>query len=371
MKITILHPFLTGVGGAEKQLLHLAYELSLENDVTVYTLKGTKDCYHPNHDLRIISLNKYKYWTSFPLSRLNHTCNLLSWEKLANIIDKDTDIINCHNAFSHWGAVKAKHRLNVPVLWMCNEIPGFYRYNYLRRFEYLRYVEEYFFKGLDKRLVREIDGIIVLDTTRAKQIKYEYGKKAVIIRSGLDINKFKTGDGAQIRKKYKIKDSDFLALSEDLLKAFLLLQKDYSHLKVMIAGSGGKKLREQYIHPRIIFTGEVKEEELADFYSACDCFVFPPIEQPWGLVVLEAMACGKPTIVSNDTGVSEVLTNREDAVIFPGGDHIELANALAELIDTEDLRSKISRNGKRLANTFSWKNYAKNMLSEMRSLIGR
>ena len=107
-----------------------------------------------------------------------------------------------------------------------------------------------------------------------------------------------------------------------------------------------------------------------NYYAASDIFVFPNIEQTWGLAVIEAAGAKLPVIVSNGSGSHEVFNHGEEALHFQGGDSIDLKNKLASLIDDENLRNHIRNNGhKMVKQRFSWNRYSMDMLKIIKGAI--
>src|SRR5205807_10109801 len=98
----------------------------------------------------------------------------------------------------------------------------------------------------------------------------------------------------------------------------------------------------------VTFAGKVADQEICDFYAACDAFVFPNDQQTWGLAVLEAMACGCPVLVSRGAAVHEVLTDGDNAALFPPRNPEALAVAIESLVRQPQLREKIAENGMEL-----------------------
>jgi len=89
------------------------------------------------------------------------------------------------------------------------------------------------------------------------------------------------------------------------------------------------------------------------FYAASDVFVLPTFNDNFGLVVAEAMACGKPVIVSNRGAPQELIG--DTGLIFEYGSHHELADKIAILLENEDLRQKLGvKARKRIAENFTW-----------------
>jgi glycosyltransferase involved in cell wall biosynthesis len=122
----------------------------------------------------------------------------------------------------------------------------------------------------------------------------------------------------------------------------------------------------------VTFTGKVADEEICDFYAACDAFVFPNDQQTWGLVVLEAMACGCPVLVSRGAGVHEVLTHGENAMLFPPRNPEAMAREIEALATQPDLRRKIEQSGMRLAReTYNWDRFADQVSRVCQEVIAR
>jgi len=97
----------------------------------------------------------------------------------------------------------------------------------------------------------------------------------------------------------------------------------------------------------VVFQPAVKREEVIHFYHNADIFVFPSIwEEPFSLTLLEAMACGLPVIGTTTGGSKEILTDRENCLVFPAGNSDALSMAMVELINDKQLRTKIATNAR-------------------------
>src|SRR5207253_2849185 len=117
--------------------------------------------------------------------------------------------------------------------------------------------------------------------------------------------------------------------------------------------------RELGVQDQVTFAGKVADEEIRDFYCACDAFLFPNEQQTWGLAVLEAMACGCPVLVSQGAAVHEVLTDNENAILFPARTPKVLAHKVEQLATQPQLRQKIAQAGMALARSnYNWERFA-------------
>ena len=104
------------------------------------------------------------------------------------------------------------------------------------------------------------------------------------------------------------------------------------------------------ISSQVHFVGEIPDDDLRALYHACDAFVLPSVtpNEAFGMVQLEAMACGKP-VVSTDlpTGVPWVNRDGETGLVVPPGDARALRIAIARVLEDPVLREKLGRQGRR------------------------
>lgn len=107
---------------------------------------------------------------------------------------------------------------------------------------------------------------------------------------------------------------------------------------------------------RIHFTGFVSDDELLQFYGACDLFVYPSYYEGFGLPILEAMACGRAVACSNTSAMPEVADSA--AILFDPSSTQELMLAMRDLLLNPELRLRMERLGTQRAAMFSWESTA-------------
>ena len=111
---------------------------------------------------------------------------------------------------------------------------------------------------------------------------------------------------------------------------------------------------------RVVLTGFVPDEDLPLVYGAAELFVYPSRFEGIGLPVLEAMACGVPTIASTRTSLPEVAG---DAAILVDPDDVEeLGRQMLRVLSDRSLRVALRRKGLEHVRTFSWESTARSML---------
>lgn len=128
-----------------------------------------------------------------------------------------------------------------------------------------------------------------------------------------------------------------------LLEACKLLQtQGYHNYTLMVIGSGPTleelKLFSETnnLQNRVFWVGWLDYSQLGTYFRHADLLVFPTLEDIWGMVVLEAMALGKPILCSKYAGVSEMIVEGENGYIFDPNQPAELAKLMSGFIDSPD-----------------------------------
>jgi len=102
----------------------------------------------------------------------------------------------------------------------------------------------------------------------------------------------------------------------------------------------------------VVLTGFVSDDDLVDLYRCCDLFVFPSKYEGFGLPVLEAMACGVPTLAANASSLPEIV-GRSDALFSIDRDD-SIAEAIAHALTDHDFRGELREYATERAKSFSW-----------------
>jgi len=133
---------------------------------------------------------------------------------------------------------------------------------------------------------------------------------------------------------------------------------------LIIGGEGD--LKEKYqkmavdlkIKDKVIFVGNISNDQLIKFYNLTDIFVLSSISrsEAFGLVLLEAMACGKPIIVSNLPGPRTLVKEGENGFKVKPGDADDLAKKIGLILKDRQLIKKMGENALKLVREkYNWK----------------
>lgn len=185
-----------------------------------------------------------------------------------------------------------------------------------------------------KRLLQRAE--VVISPTEA--IKKELNalapkiRRVEVIPTGIEEGRFNPRlDGSKVRKKLGLEDKKVIlhvgriAKEKNLdlvLQGFALLNMERPDTVLMIVGEGPakneylKKAKEMKIDGSTIFTGFVSDDELPLYYAACDVFTLASKFETQGIVILEAMATGKPVTGINYRAVAEIIRDGKNGYLF-------------------------------------------------------
>ena len=201
--------------------------------------------------------------------------------------------------------------------------------------------------------------------------------KISVIHPGINIDKYKRVSSKKICEKYNISGDYILFVGrvtkQKGIEYFLESINDLPE-KTNIVLYLGKPDREKYYkkiiklineHPRsdnIIFIKNHyidDHKELIELYSNAKCLVVPSIYEPFGMVNIEAMACGTPVIASNIDGIMDIVENGKTGFLVEPKNPKLLASKINELLSNEKMRRMFAEAGrKRVVDMFNWETIA-------------
>ncbi|HJS29643.1 MAG TPA: glycosyltransferase [Anaerolineales bacterium] len=126
--------------------------------------------------------------------------------------------------------------------------------------------------------------------------------------------------------------------------------------------------REAEVSDKIIFLGKQSQDDLPYYYSAADIVVVPSQYESFGMVALEAMACGTPVVASQVGGLAFLVQDGLTGYHVPGDDPLALAQKLMELIADPVLRKQVGERAAAYAKTYSWEIPSSQLISLYRDL---
>ncbi|WP_320129924.1 glycosyltransferase family 4 protein [uncultured Sphaerochaeta sp.] len=211
-------------------------------------------------------------------------------------------------------------------------------------------------------------------------IKKFPNKKVEYLPNGVDIERFSIGNGPSFRKLHGISPDSFVFLTVarlDVQKNQLGLVRQLPSILEKIPNAHlvflGHVTSKEYVETltteaknlgvwdRVTLIGGIpySSTELVDAYHSADCFVLPSLHEPFGMVVLEAWASGKPVAVSKRGGLVSLVSDGKDGVFFDPESPIEastsISSVLCNLAGNPDLQKELGKEGLKTATAdYSW-----------------
>jgi phosphatidylinositol alpha-mannosyltransferase len=146
-----------------------------------------------------------------------------------------------------------------------------------------------------------------------------------------------------------------------LLQAYRKAKKDCPPSRLILVGPGDRSRREYERWVRdvnledVVFTGHVPYTDLPRYYHTADIFSIPAVgQESFGIVLLEAMAAGKPIVATNIEGYASVVNSGTEGILVKPKDENALASALVSLANDKDLREQMGAKGRAKAEALSW-----------------
>lgn len=203
-----------------------------------------------------------------------------------------------------------------------------------------------------------------------------YHGKSELLRPDSDKGRIK-----EIKSKFKINKAYLLFLGtieprkniRSLIIAFSKFLQGNKDYLLVIAGKKGWYYRETFklveelnLGKDVVFTGFINEKDKPFVIAGAKIFIYPSIYEGFGIPVLEALACGVPTITSNVSSLPEIAGNA--ALLVNPLDPDELYLKIKDLIDNDALYSELKEKSINQAKNFNWKNAALETISVYNSV---
>jgi len=363
MKILMITPYFPPrKGGVENYTYNLSKKLSGKGyELTVLSTGNTVEETYDN--FKVIRIKN-------KLSISNTPIDMLLPFKLSKILKKgDFDIVNAHMPVPFYADIAA-------ITSKINNIPFILTYhNDVIKYGPLKILSSLYNKSALQLTLRLADKIITPSpyVYNESPIMRKFADKTFLIPPGVDPNIYKPGKSFARRKYNLPQDSKIIlfvgAMNRGhahkgvsiLLKAFSEVRSNDAHL--VLVGGGNmipeyKKLAKFLgIANKTTFTGFIDEKSLIDLYRGSYMLVLPTVTaaEGFGMVLIEANACGKPVIGSKIGGIKYVIKEGETGLLVPPGDPNELANAMERLLDDERLAKKMGSKGRKMVQeNYTW-----------------
>ncbi len=145
-----------------------------------------------------------------------------------------------------------------------------------------------------------------------------------------------------------------------LLQALCQVKSKVAGYCFVIAGDGPEDARlkqmavDLKVNDIVLFLGEVPNSDIPKLLSKCEFFLLPSRSEPFGIVLLEAMAFGRAILATNVGGIPEFVVNGQSGVLIPSCNSDVLASEIVQMLDDEEARRRLGMNGLKWVEQFDY-----------------
>ena len=217
--------------------------------------------------------------------------------------------------------------------------------------------------GIKKKMLQKADRVLAVSDYTKQQIVEKQGvsaEKVSVFHNTIDpffdYPKQFAKDKV-LMSRYGIADTDYVVYTlcrlsskeqykgyDAVIRAIEKLVAKYPQIKYLLAGKYDdvekarldKLIAENNLQSNVIFAGYIKDEEVTKHYQLADVFIMPSKGEGFGIVFIEAMACGRNVVAGNADGSKDALRNGELGVILDADNVDAIATAIAEKIDNKE-----------------------------------
>ncbi|MBF0985568.1 MAG: glycosyltransferase family 4 protein [Clostridiales bacterium] len=376
------------VGGISKVVYDLSHKMVKEgNEVTVVTYKdGDNVKYYENDkgvevyrvDNYMIRPNNFIDW----IMQLNF--NMIT--KANEIINKNGkfDVIHAHDWLVAYSAKSIKESYNIPLISTIHATES--GRNSGIHDETQRYIND-----SEWMLTYESSEVIVNSNYMKNEVQRLFGlpyDKINVIPNGVNLQLFSNVNvDYDFRRQYAMDNEKIILYVgrlvyekgiQNLIAAMPKILDRYHDSKLIICGRGGMidDLREQVkylgIDNKVYFAGYCDSKKMQKMYKCADVAVFPSTYEPFGIVAIESMLSGTPTIVSDVGGLNEIVEHGVTGMKSYAGNANSIADSVLALLFDPKLCANISQNAiKKVKENYNWAKITDNTYYVYQLAIGK
>ena len=358
------------VGGIARVVNDLSKRLIKDgHDVYVVTYKEGNVPYYENdkgvHVYRVdnymINANNFIDW----IMQLNF--NMIS--KVAEIINKEGkfDVIHAHDWLVAYAAKTLKESFGIPLVSTIHATEA-------GRNSGIHNQEQKYINDTEWMLTYESSEVIVNSKFMKNDLQRLFGlpyEKINVVPNGINTTVYNGLErDYDFRRKYAMDNEKIILFMgrlvyekgvQHLISAMPKILEGYHDAKLVIAGRGGMtdSLKAQVeamgLSNKVYFTGYLNAKQVSKMYKCADVSVFPSTYEPFGIVALEAMLAGVPTVVSDVGGLNEIIEHRVDGMKSYAGNPNSLADSILELLLNPELCDRVTKKAKqKVKNEYNW-----------------
>lgn len=344
---------------------YMRRELNQTFDITSHVegLDGQKagSAYVPKSSKPLVTASNYST-KDFKRVMTNFNVAAMVNKYLSNA---ELDMLHSHGGLIQMAATEAKNDTGLPLVMTAHST------------EINRLKPNRLSVVMEQNVVDKVDMFIAVSRYMRRELNQTFGinyNKITVIPNGVDTTVFKHQEADDIRRKYML-DNRFVVLfvgRDDPQKGVKYLVNAVKKLasqipEIMLVMVGHQDI---YNDKHILCLPRVGRSELIKLHSLSDVFVLPSVYEPFGIVLLEAMACETPCIGIRTGGMPDIIDHNRTGLLVEPRSVEGLSEAIARLYHDPEKRYKMGKKGReRVISCFDWKDISAKTLGVYRQVL--
>lgn len=357
MKIVLVGT-IGSIGGPSIHIRNLVNEMSKLRKIELYVIsKGKQDTVIKRKNVTIYVLKLFGFYV---LAEIIH-----AWRVRNKISEIDPDIVH-YQGISPYVLFHHKY----PFVLTAH---GIFSIEVPERMQGWKY----FVFGLPRILLEKIVfsrviNVIAVSPFVKEKIASRVNARIRVIPNGVDRDFFDIGEKEEANRLLFVGNIEPRKGLLNLIKALRLVKSSIPSVKLIVVGKKSnhgyfrricRLISDEGLTGNVVYKGTIEKTELKKEYQKCSIFVLPSKEEPFGIVLLEAMASCNPVIATNVGGIPYVIKDSENGFLVEDGNVEELAEKLLLLLKNEKLRDEMGHRGMQIAKKFDWKTIAQETIN--------
>lgn len=290
------------------------------------------------------------------------------------------DVLHSHYWLSGWVGTRLRRAWNAPFVQMFHTL-GMLKNTVARgsaEMEPDRRIQG------ERAVVAAADLLVAANPVEYGHLVDLYGAdpdKIRIVPCGVDIELFEIIPQAEARAKLGLDDAEYIVFVgrieplkgiDVLLDALSILVRKGRNVRLLVIGGSLESETAQdlircanslSLQQHVRFLGPLDQHELPYYYSAADVCAMPSFYESFGMVAIEAMACGTPVVASRAGGMQFTVLNDETGYLVTPGNAVPLSIALERVLSNPDLRQRLGQAAAIVARAYSWDQVSQSILN--------
>ena len=396
MRIAIYHNLPSG--GAKRTLMEATRRLVARHEVDVYTLSCAE---HEFADVRpLVRAHRVYPFEALPLlespwGRLNQVLRALDLRRLRRVTEQIAvdierggyDVVFVHPCRFEQGPSLLRALRRTPTVYYCQEalrllyesIPArpyddeaIGRRRVLNRLDPLPAMYRALLRAQDRRNAQSSGTVLVNSKFMAGTVADIYQVGAQVSYLGVDVDQFRPTAVERRHVVLSVGSLTPLKGFDFLIRAMAEYPGEHRPGLVIVSNFQNPPERSYLqrlateLGVELTLAGNVSEDDLVRFYNEARAVVYAPVREPFGLVPLEAMACGRPVVAVAEGGVPETVVDRHTGLLVdrdPG----RFATAVQEVVEDEALAGRFGERGREhVLNHWTWERAVASLETHLR-----